>query len=402
MSEHQSIDESINIIVMATNVVNEIVLTKESTENEVKAYFQKVLELKQSNEEFPINLDEVWMLVYAQKDKATRALKKGFIENEDFITVAQNGDGGRFAPIDYRLSVSCLEYFIARKVRPVFDVYRQVFHKVVDQEYKPLTPAEMMLQHAQIAVEHERKISAISNDVETLKIELAEVKAKTATRPEYFTIAGYASLRGFKVGNNIAKNLGREASTLCKTSNYPIDEITDPRWGKVGSYPVEVLNQVFEKHNMVDSKSDLANIENLAKAKSNVRKLERDILAPDLEDLQTLPIIYQWVQDISSQIKDYPKKETTEYKHLFIYIALMLYSPRFFAGEFLIRGLRDELSKLFELSPSHISNLCRDVPYMYRSHSAFQKNADYIIAEVLFRIRSKSMDQMRKSVLMSS
>ena len=30
----------------------------------------------------------------------------------------------------YMLSVPCLEYLIARKVRPVFEVYRQVFHKV--------------------------------------------------------------------------------------------------------------------------------------------------------------------------------------------------------------------------------------------------------------------------------
>lgn len=29
------------------------------------------------------------------------------------------------------LSIPCLEYFIARKVRPVFEVYRKVFHKVV-------------------------------------------------------------------------------------------------------------------------------------------------------------------------------------------------------------------------------------------------------------------------------
>ncbi len=32
----------------------------------------------------------------------------------------------------FMLSVSCLEFFIARKVRPVFEVYRKVFHKVVD------------------------------------------------------------------------------------------------------------------------------------------------------------------------------------------------------------------------------------------------------------------------------
>lgn len=32
------------------------------------------------------------------------------------------------------LSVPCLEFFIARKVRPVFEVYRQVFHKVASGE----------------------------------------------------------------------------------------------------------------------------------------------------------------------------------------------------------------------------------------------------------------------------
>lgn len=30
------------------------------------------------------------------------------------------------------LSVPCLEFFIARKVRPVFEVYRKVFHKVAE------------------------------------------------------------------------------------------------------------------------------------------------------------------------------------------------------------------------------------------------------------------------------
>lgn len=40
------------------------------------------------------------------------------------------------------LSVPCLEFFIARKVRPVFEVYRQVFHKVASGELmQPKAPA---------------------------------------------------------------------------------------------------------------------------------------------------------------------------------------------------------------------------------------------------------------------
>ena len=112
-------------------------LTKSSSESDLKRYFTAVLELSKSDNKFPINLDEVWMLVYSGRNKATRALKENFFENEDFITVTQNGQGGQFAKTDYFLSLSCLEYFIARKVRPVFEVYRQVFHK---SAYTPALP----------------------------------------------------------------------------------------------------------------------------------------------------------------------------------------------------------------------------------------------------------------------
>ena len=118
---------------MATNII----LTKESSSTELKCYFEAVLKLAQSANEFPINLDDVWMLAYSRKDHAVRALKKDFIEGLDFSPFPNNGertkkglfDGGD--KVDYYLSIPCLEYFIARKVRPVFEVYRKVFHKVV-------------------------------------------------------------------------------------------------------------------------------------------------------------------------------------------------------------------------------------------------------------------------------
>ena len=122
---------------------NKFVLTKESGKEEVKKYFTAVLELSKSSEEFPVNLDEVWMLVYSEKGKAVRALttNEQFIEGIDYKvlsrnaenSLAQNGkqDWGGNNRIDYYLSVPCLEFFIARKVRSVFEVYRQVFHHVV-------------------------------------------------------------------------------------------------------------------------------------------------------------------------------------------------------------------------------------------------------------------------------
>lgn len=111
-----------------------IVLTKESNEVTIRSYFEGVLKLSQSIKDYPVNLDEVWMLAYSSKGDAVKALKKAFIEGIDFL-LSQNpkqkqGRGGH-NETTYMLSTSCLEYFIARKVRPVFEVYRQVFHKAV-------------------------------------------------------------------------------------------------------------------------------------------------------------------------------------------------------------------------------------------------------------------------------
>lgn len=125
-------------------------LTQQSTAQDIKAYFEEVLKLSKDSEEFPVNLDDVWPLVFGRKQEAVRALKndKLFIENIDFQPLrkdAQRSDNGQFNGCDkvtYMLSIPCLEFFIARKVRAVFEVYRQVFHKVASGELmQPKAPA---------------------------------------------------------------------------------------------------------------------------------------------------------------------------------------------------------------------------------------------------------------------
>lgn len=106
-------------------------LTKSSSSEEIKMYFNAILKLAKASEKYPVNLDEVWMLVYGRKSDATDALQRDFVENDDYQVLRQNPQnpqGGR--PTNgYRLTVSCLEYFIVKKVRSVFEVYRKVFHK---------------------------------------------------------------------------------------------------------------------------------------------------------------------------------------------------------------------------------------------------------------------------------
>lgn len=124
-------------------------LTKQSTDQEIKAYFEEVLRMSRDSEEFPVNLDEVWPLVFGRKQEAVRALKNDrlFVEGIDFQPLrndAQRAENGQFNggdKVTYMLSVPCLEFFIARKVRPVFEVYRKVFHRVANGLIVPPRPA---------------------------------------------------------------------------------------------------------------------------------------------------------------------------------------------------------------------------------------------------------------------
>lgn len=152
-----------------------IILSKESSCNELKSYFEAVLKLSQSDNEFPINLNDVWMLAYPRKDHAVRFLKENFINGIDYQVIPQKGEnpkGGR--PTDeYMLTTSCLEYFIARKVRPVFEVYREVFHKAAKEPMFRESEIKGYLLIANESIKNsEKKCKAIEK-------ELTQQKART-------------------------------------------------------------------------------------------------------------------------------------------------------------------------------------------------------------------------------
>lgn len=148
----------------STLVANEkaTFLSLKSTNDEIRKYFIAVLNLSKSKEKYPVNLDDVWMLVYGRKQEAVRALTSEiFIQDIDYQVLrqkAENPKGGR-PTIEYHLSVSCLEYFIARKVRPVFDVHREVFHKV----------NEIAPKVAKSSAADKRKIAKLEKELEFTK-----------------------------------------------------------------------------------------------------------------------------------------------------------------------------------------------------------------------------------------
>ena len=218
-------------------MANDLILSKQSSDNDIKRYFEAVLELSKSDNEFPINLDEVWMLVYSEKGKAVRALKENFIEGVDYVSnevFAQNGKnlqnvdyqvlrqnpqnpkGGRPSN-EYHLTISCMEFFIARKVRPVFEVYRQVFHKVAKHELSRKELALMVLQ----AEEEKERLALANKHLEadnqqkqaTIEAQTSELK-KQAPKVEYYdqTLQSVNTL----TTTQVAKERGMDAEKLNK------------------------------------------------------------------------------------------------------------------------------------------------------------------------------------------
>lgn len=87
----------------------------------------------------------------------------------------------------------------------------------------------------------EIKLKQVQHD-EDIKMLAAKIK----THPEdYFSISGYASLRGIRVDISKAKLLGIKASEMSREYEVDMGKVTDPRFGQVNTYHLDILKEVF-------------------------------------------------------------------------------------------------------------------------------------------------------------
>lgn len=199
--------------------MTDLILSKQSNDSDIKRYFESVLKLSDAGNEFPVELDLVWMLVYGRKEEAVRALTQDqqFIENVDYQVlrkIAENPKGGRPSN-EYRLTISCMEFFIARKVRPVFEVYRQVFHKVAKHELSRKELALMVVQAEEekerLALENKQLEADNQHKQATIEAQTSELK-KQAPKVEYYdnTLQSVNTL----TATQVAKERGMDAEKL--------------------------------------------------------------------------------------------------------------------------------------------------------------------------------------------
>lgn len=213
-------------------------LTLQSSNEELKVYFEAVCKIVDSNtDEFPINLDEVWPLCYGRKSDAVEALAKDFLQDIDYKVIRQNPQnplGGR--PInEYHLSTSCFEFFIARKVRPVFEVYRRVFHAARKGELRPAIPQTYSEALRQLANEVEAK--------EKAQLLLVEKTEQLDESKEWYSIKRWAQIHH----RNWRSYNWRKLKAVSYELGYAVKKIFDANYTEVNLYHRAVFEAVCGK-----------------------------------------------------------------------------------------------------------------------------------------------------------
>ena len=126
--------------------------------------------------------------------------------------------------------------------------YIQAFNDMEKQltTVKPLTQLEILAQSTQILIEQDKAIKELNAKQEEQGEAIRQLASQVKTSPnEYFTVAGYASLRGAKIDISKAGLMGRKASKLSHEYGVEIGKISDPRFGRVNTYHTDVLKEVF-------------------------------------------------------------------------------------------------------------------------------------------------------------
>lgn len=117
--------------------------------------------------------------------------------------------------------------------------YIERFHEMQEKLQNPLSELEILVKSAQRLLDQERELKALESRVE-------RIEAKSVTVPnEYFTVAGFAAIRKQRIDVSKANIIGRKAANLSRRLGYDIGKVSDPRFGSVNTYHVDILNEVY-------------------------------------------------------------------------------------------------------------------------------------------------------------
>ena len=134
----------------------------------------------------------------------------------------------------------------------------KAFSEARNGALKTMTPGEMMVMQAQRFLEFERRQSAVEAEQQQMKVEQVHLQTQVeridaehyrVENPSgsYYAVLAYAVLHNIDIDVKQAAKIGKAASAFCKANGVEISRISDPRFGMINAYPMQVLAQVFSE-----------------------------------------------------------------------------------------------------------------------------------------------------------
>ena len=209
----------------------------------------ELIKITEHNGKRAVSARELHSFLESKREFATwikdRITKYGFVENQDFVSFDEivKREKGATVLTEYALTLECAKEISMLEGNAKGKQARQYFieqDKKAQQLSKPLSTLDLL----ELTIKGMRENS---QELQEVKRDVLELKAKTMTRPDVYTIVGFATLNKMAVGLKQASSLGRKASDICKRRNLQTDKIPDPRFGEVKMYPREVLEEVFSQ-----------------------------------------------------------------------------------------------------------------------------------------------------------
>ena len=140
------------------------------------------------------------------------------------------------------------------------NAFNEMEAELKSQQTKQLSAAESLLQSVQLLVAHERQlaiiehnqknmqgaISSLYDKVYGMQFETDMVKQKLNNEIDRYTVIGYCSAHNIPMTLTEASIIGGMCSRMCKKRNIPLEPIADRRFGKVNTYPSELIAEAIK------------------------------------------------------------------------------------------------------------------------------------------------------------
>lgn len=116
-----------------------------------------------------------------------------------------------------------------------------------NQAQLPTDPFLLIAHFAQQAYLMQQK--QVEMDNRLIKVEQKQQQLNQDN--DHFTIKGYCALHQLDLSNGKMSALSKKAKKLSDVKDYAYHEITDPRWGKVRTYHIDILTELFQMQNLI-------------------------------------------------------------------------------------------------------------------------------------------------------